>query len=43
MLIVEDEPYMAEAIRENTGEKLAPQLVPKLAEPFLRGTERCTY
>jgi two-component system sensor histidine kinase VanS len=25
---------------ENTGEKLAPQLVPKLAEPFLRGTER---
>ncbi len=40
MLIVEDEPYMAEAIRENTGEKLAPQLVPKLAEPFLCGTER---
>ena len=25
---------------ENTGEKLAPQLVPRLAEPFLRGTER---
>ncbi|HUC15321.1 MAG TPA: HAMP domain-containing sensor histidine kinase [Acidimicrobiales bacterium] len=25
---------------ENTGEKLAPQLVPRLVEPFLRGTER---
>ena len=25
---------------ENTGEKLAPQLVSKLAEPFLRGTKR---
>jgi two-component system sensor histidine kinase VanS len=25
---------------ENTGEKLAPQLVDTLAEPFLRGTER---
>ena len=25
---------------ENTGEKLAPQLAPRLAEPFLRGTER---
>ncbi len=25
---------------ENTGEKVAPRLVPKLAEPFLRGTER---
>jgi two-component system sensor histidine kinase VanS len=25
---------------ENTGERLAPQLVSTLAEPFLRGTER---
>ena len=25
---------------ENTGEKLAPQLVAALVEPFLRGTER---
>ena len=25
---------------ENTGEKLTPQLVATLAEPFLRGTER---
>ena len=25
---------------ENTGEKLTPQLVTTLAEPFLRGTER---
>ena len=25
---------------ENTGEKLAPQLVPRLVEPFVRGTER---
>ena len=25
---------------ENTGQKLAPQLVPRLVEPFLRGTER---
>ena len=25
---------------ENTGEKLSPQLVATLAEPFLRGTER---
>src|SRR5439155_26515502 len=25
---------------ENTGEKLTPQLVAMLAEPFLRGTER---
>jgi two-component system, OmpR family, sensor histidine kinase VanS len=25
---------------ENTGERLAPQLVPSLVEPFLRGTER---
>jgi two-component system sensor histidine kinase VanS len=25
---------------ENTGEKLTPQVVARLAEPFLRGTER---
>jgi two-component system sensor histidine kinase VanS len=25
---------------ENTGEKLSPQLVPTLVEPFQRGTER---
>jgi two-component system, OmpR family, sensor histidine kinase VanS len=31
---------VAELTVENTGEKLAPQMVPNLAERFLRGTER---
>jgi two-component system, OmpR family, sensor histidine kinase VanS len=33
-------PKSAVLIVENTGEKLSPQLVATLAEPFLRGTER---
>ena len=33
-------PKTAALTVENTGEKLAPQLVPRLVEPFLRGTER---
>ena len=34
------QPKSAVLTVENTGEKLTPQLVPTLAEPFLRGTER---
>jgi two-component system sensor histidine kinase VanS len=33
-------PKSLELTVENTGEKLTPQLVATLAEPFLRGTER---
>jgi two-component system, OmpR family, sensor histidine kinase VanS len=33
-------PKTAALTVENTGENLAPQLVPRLVEPFLRGTER---
>jgi two-component system, OmpR family, sensor histidine kinase VanS len=33
-------PHSAVLTVESTGEKLTPQLVAKLAEPFLRGTER---
>ena len=34
------QPERAVLTVENTGEKLTPQLVSTLAEPFLRGTER---
>ena len=34
------QPKSAVLTVENTGEKLTPQLVATLAEPFLRGTER---
>jgi two-component system, OmpR family, sensor histidine kinase VanS len=34
------QPKSAVLTVENTGEKLSPRLVPALAEPFLRGTER---
>ena len=34
------DPGGAELIVENTGEELAPELVSRLSEPFLRGTER---